>query len=1441
MKRAWALLSVVPIVIGACPILAWLTGNPKLVQLTANYFPLPFNPACCFILAGITLILSVFPRKFCANFQIIFGIIILLVAGMTLAQDVFQVDLHIDEFFAKSWVKENSSIAHAGRMAPNTALAFMLTGLTLVLFRFAHYKLVGMLIEISIFILFLISILGVAGYILKMEFLYSWYGYTRMLCAVAVNFLFLSIALGGIWRNNPASTALYKGREDTRILLLSSAILLCMAMSITLTNFAGLFQRQNNAVGDSFQQLVAARSAYFESEIMSAMHEMDVLRGNTLFQREVARQNQNPTPTNVSFSIQDNNQLTQPPVADFQPILKLFMEEGFSAVTILDKSGKQIATTGQFIQRAEFNVQKKTRTGNIDIIWNNGWYLQIASNIIADDKNSGILIVEWPLHNIDKVFAKDQAQGTTGDTKICIPPVAETDKTVCYSVRKGAVEEIPQKIDNQFTSAHYALVDSSGLITVYNEHYKRVLAAYGSIKNLGLSMIVSMEVSEIYQPIVAGMYSMVPVILVTIIIGLVLLRLQVIPLLRRVIDAEKGLLTINKRLQESEERYALAVRGSHIGLWDWEIIDNKVFYSPYFKGMLGYNDNEFKNGIDSFKKVLHPDDYDRVFDLVQQHLLNQTPYDIEYRLKRKSGDYHWFHAVGQALWDDRGNATRMAGSLTDITERKHAEQRLAAQFAVNRILSEAQNIEEISTKILQALCERLEWEFGSLWMVDGHVNLIRCIGLWYQPFLDAQPLAQAIQNLQLPMGVGLPGRVWETAQQLWVYDVTTDKNFSYNNEAKAAGIHSAFSFPIMVQNKVLGVLEFLTRQRQNPDEAMLKMMSAIAAQIGQFIQRKIAESSVRENENYKTAILEAASDSIMTINELGTILSYNPRTLEIFDYSANEIKNKNIDLLLPDLSKKLKHLVGKLAAEFIAVRKNGENFPAELTLSRMYLSKQNVFVCIIRDITERKKVEKLKNEFVSVVSHELRTPLTSIRGSLGLLLGGTAGEHSLKAQKLLEIANNNCERLLLLINDILDIEKIEAGKMDFFMGHVDIVELVKDSIEANRLYAEKYAVKVSLVNYESGVKVFVDPSRLMQVMANLISNAVKYSVPYGNVDINVIPRGEIVRVTVTDYGAGVPENFRATIFQKFSQADSSSNRNQSGTGLGLSISKTIIEKFGGTINFTSKPGKETIFYFDLPKSQPDHKESINEPVVEKARNKLLICEDDQDQAEYLRELLRDAGLFADIAYSVAQAKVLLSERKYHGLLLDLLLPDQDGIAFIRQLRDDEQTSSLPIIVLSVLAQTGRALLNGDAISVIDWLDKPVDFNKLLKSIERIKKQRPNKMPNILHVEDNPDTRQIIASLLQDHANITAAESLLQARDKLALEKFDLVILDLLLPDGNGTELLPILAKQQLPIIVFSSMELDKEYARYVTQVLIKENTSNKDFLETIKSLIDSAI
>ena len=1438
MKRAWSLLSIVPILMGLLPILGWMTGIHSLLQIDATYLPVSFNASCCFILIGIGLLLTSYTSPIKMRLQFICGLIVFVVAGVTLSQDIFGVNLGIDEVLVKTWIHATTNMVHRGRMSPNSAFAFMLCGMIYMLMPFAHRKLAGILVEIFIFILLLISIMCVCGYMLKMEFLYSWYGYTRMLPAGAISFLSVSIGLSGLWRTNPASTALYQGHEDTRILLLSSAIMLCIAAAITLTNFASLFQHQNQAVGESFEQLQKSRSAFFENEVINVIHEMNVLRSNALFQQEISRQNQ-AQPAG-SFSITDTEQLATPATADFQPILKLFSAEGFSAVSVYSNERKQIASMGQFIQSADFNIKATTNYGFIDIIWHNGWVLQIASDVVTDNKKSGILVVQWPLHSIDKVFGKDQVMGKTGDIGICIPS-SDNIKINCISSRSNNIVTLVDKLDAEFQPAQQSLHSKSGLVTVTNEHDRRLLAAFGPVGTLGLGMIVSMEVKEIYQPIIAGLYNMVPIILLTIFVGLVLLRLQVIPLVRRVINAEKGLLSINKRMQVSEERYALAVRGSNIGLWDWDLVNDKVFFSPYFKGMLGYSETEFPGHVDSFKKILHPDDYDRVFDLVQQHFANQVLFDIEYRLKRKSGDYHWFHAVGQALWDAEGNPTRMAGSLTDITERKRSEQRLAAQFAVIRILSEAQNLEEVAVKIVQALCERLEWEFGSLWMVDSQANLIRCIGLWHQPFLDARTLAIATQNMQLPMGVGMPGRVWETAQQLWIYDITNDKNFPRISEAQAAGIHSAFSFPIMLQNKVFGVIEFLTRQRQTPDEAMLKMMAAITAQIGQFIQRKLAESGLRENESYKTAILEAASDSIMTINESGTLLSYNPRTSEVFDYSPAELKNKNIDILLPDLSKKLKHLVGKLAAEFIAVRKNGENFPAELTLSRMYLSRQNVFVCIIRDITERKKIEKLKNEFVSVVSHELRTPLTSIRGSLGLLLGGTVGEFTDKAHRLLGIANNNCERLLLLINDILDIEKIEAGKLDFHFVEVDIVTLIHEAIEANKYYAENFGVTVKFALELQPILVNVDPARFMQVMANLISNAIKYSPKGGRVDIAVIERGDVVRTMVTDYGPGVPEKFRATIFQKFSQADSSAARDQNGTGLGLSISKAIVEKFGGTINFTSKPNMETIFYFDLPKGRVEVKRLEEAAVIPaNTSNRLLICEDDEDQAKYLRVMLQNGGYNADIAATVAQARHMLAEHDYQAMLLDLLLPDQDGIAFIRQLRDNEQTRTLPIIVLSVIAQTGRTLLNGDAISVVDWLDKPVDFNKLLKSIDIIKKRIPDQAPKILHVEDNPDTRQIIATLLQEHAQLSSAETLKAAHEKLSKETFDLVILDLLLPDGNGTELLPLLAKQQLPVIVFSSMELDREYARYVTQALVKSEISNEKFIDMIKKLIDSA-
>jgi PAS domain S-box-containing protein len=1418
IRRAWALLSVVPIFVGACILLGWLTESPLLIAININYLSLGVNFAACLLLAGIGLLLFIHPTEASRYTQIFIGVILVVYCALTISQDIFHLNLHIDQLAVMPGV-HHAFNPHPDRMAPNTALAFSLLGLTYMLLPMAHRRMVGVLIETLIFLFFLISIMALAGYVWKMEFLYSWSSYRGMSLTGAVCFVTISAAISGIWRSNPAAIALYQGREDTRIILLSSAILLCMALAITIANFSSLIRQQDDAIGLSFERLQKTRSVFFQNEIVHAIQEMNVIRGSQLFQDEV---------------VKDNSAVS---VSDFQPILKLFAAEGFSAVTIYNSKGVQEASMGSFVQQAVFNIKEKITNGYINILWKNGWYVQIASDIDPKNKKLGLLVVEWPLTNINKVFAPNQMMGASGDVIICMP--ATGSNVTCFSSRNIAVSTQPSKVNDEYLPIYYALQGQSGLLTADDNQYMHVLAAFGPIGVLHLGMVIQMSVTEIYEPITKSLHTMVPVIALTILIGLLLLRLQAMPLLRRVINAERSLINSNARLEESEQRYALAVRGSSTGLWDWDIANDTVFYSPYYKGMLGYSDVEFANTIDSFRKSLHPDDFKRVFDHIDAHINSQVAYDIEFRLKRKTGDYHWFHAKGLALTDEQGNALRMAGSILDVTDRKKSEQRLAAQYAVIQLLSTASSLEDVLGKIVQALCENLEWDFGSAWLVDSQAAVIRCIDLWYQPVSNIEPLADATRTAVFGIGEGLSGRVWETGQHLWVFDVSAEKDFPRIVSIRGAAMHSAFCFPIRVQNKVLGTLEFMMRQRQGPDEAMLKMMAAITTQIAQFAQRKAAEWSLRENESYKAAILESASDSIMTVNALGGILSFNHRTSEIFGYPSVELSQSNVDLLMPGLSQKLKHLAGKMASEVNAVRKDGESFPIEITISKMYLSRQNVFVCIVRDITERKKIEKLKNEFVSVVSHELRTPITSIRGSLGLLLGGTVGEFNEKSHKLLDIANNNCERLLLLINDILDIEKIEAGKMDFQFKPTDVTELVRETVNTNKIFGEKYNVKINFKAQPASILVYVDPDRLIQVLINLISNAVKFSQAGGVVNLAVELSDDLVRVSVSDHGAGIPEDFRASIFQKFSQADSSTTRGRAGTGLGLSISKAIIEKFGGTLNFTSKPNDETVFYFELPRWHQAEMDDnvVIVPKIKIAEVRLLICESDVNRASYLQTLLEPEGYSSDVAYNVTQAKKMLHEKTYQALLLDLVLPDKGGVALIRELRNEEAMRSLPVIVISVQTVAGRSVFNGEAISVIDWLDKPVDFNKLLKSIEHIKNTSAKKMPHILHVEDDADTRRIIATLLQEYATITEVDTLAKAREKIASEKFDLVILDLLLPDGNGAEILPVLAKYHIPIILFSAVERDQEYARYFHDALEKSPVSSENLLGAIKQII----
>jgi PAS domain S-box-containing protein len=288
----------------------------------------------------------------------------------------------------------------------------------------------------------------------------------------------------------------------------------------------------------------------------------------------------------------------------------------------------------------------------------------------------------------------------------------------------------------------------------------------------------------------------------------------------------------------------------------------------------------------------------------------------------------------------------------------------------------------------------------------------------------------------------------------------------------------------------------------------------------------------------------------------------NTRAQRNLGYSMDELKGLTAFDLEPNLTHEIfEQRIGPLRRgekdvvtyEVEHQRKDKSLYPIEISMHLSANESPPVFVAIVQDITEHKKIERMKNELISTVSHELRTPLTSIRGSLGLIVGGVAGELPPQAKALVDIAHKNSERLILLVNDILDMEKIEAGKMEFQFTSIELMPLLYQALEANCAYGKQFNVSYELENDLPDIMVNVDANRLMQALANLLSNAAKFSFAGDKVTVAVMVSDKRVRVTVKDHGGGISEQFHSQIFQKFAQGDSSDTRKKGGTGLGLSI------------------------------------------------------------------------------------------------------------------------------------------------------------------------------------------------------------------------------------------------------------------------------------------------
>jgi PAS domain S-box-containing protein len=360
------------------------------------------------------------------------------------------------------------------------------------------------------------------------------------------------------------------------------------------------------------------------------------------------------------------------------------------------------------------------------------------------------------------------------------------------------------------------------------------------------------------------------------------------------------------------------------------------------------------------------------------------------------------------------------------------------------------------------------------------------------------------------------------------------------------------------------------------------------------------QSALRESEARVRLLLDSTAEAIYGMDRSGMCTFANPACARTLGYSSvNDLIGRDLHTLVhhsrPDGSpfpseecpvyQSFRQGRSLHADNDTFWRQDGSSFPVEYHCTPIQ-DQDGVTGAVVafRDITERRKIDRMKNEFVSTVSHELRTPLTSIHGSLALVTGGVAGPLPTEAKAMLDIATRNSERLIGLVNDILSIEKIESGGLEFRFQIQALMPLVQQAMEANQSYAQQAGVRFVLTHGLPEAQVHVDAARLMQVFSNLMSNAAKFSPAGGQVELAVTaPRAGIVRVSVTDHGDGIPEDFQARLFQKFSQADASDTRNNVGTGLGLNIAKLLTEKMGGSIGYSTRAGAGTTFHVDLPR------------------------------------------------------------------------------------------------------------------------------------------------------------------------------------------------------------------------------------------------------------------
>jgi len=774
-----------------------------------------------------------------------------------------------------------------------------------------------------------------------------------------------------------------------------------------------------------------------------------------------------------------------------------------------------------------------------------------------------------------------------------------------------------------------------------------------------------------------------------------------------------------------------------------------------------------------------------------------------------------------------GNPLAVRCLVRDVTQQRQREHRLALQLVVSQIVGENSSMQVAATRILEALCVSQGLDVAFKWEVNAEANQLEFSTAWGAPGQRAETLIQESMSLTLPKGRDLPGKAWAEGRPVWIADLASMPRSQRIQLAMTQEMVSGWAVPVRVGAKVLAVLEFYCHLALREDREALAAIETVAASLGQMMARSHEQGRAEELSRQQEILLDSVADGICGADRHGMVSFANPAAARLLGATAASLTGKQVHDLLhgaapqdrqcgPEcILRRATKNHAPASGEDTIFRKDGSSFPAEYFLTPILdQGRFSGSVLSFRDISQRYTLDRLKDEFISTVSHELRTPLTSIRGALGLLSSGILGEVNDKATNLLRIALTNSDRLVRLINDILDLERIQSGREPLAFRMVQLAEIVRQAIDGMAPVAE--AAGVQLIHDTTLVEIAADPDRLLQVLTNLLSNAVKFSPPDSTISVMMRPGINGVTLSVIDHGRGIPADKLEAIFGRFQQVDASDSRQKGGSGLGLAICRTIVLQHSGRIWAERNPVRGSTFRVFLP-YQPapvDTPGSIFDR--ETGEGTVLLADANGATRPQIAAQLARHG-YRVVETSTVEHTLAAAHEGVQAILLDTSLDGMNGWEILPLLRRLDPEAKTPVVLLSL---NSREVPGELAAHAEGWVTKPLDEDALLGELARVL-CGPGEKARILVVEDDRDLARVIGDVFaREMVTVKLAYSLQEALDACFSFQPHLLVLDISLPDGDGFNVVYWLRQHEnlsrLPLVVYSGRELSQAERRQLT-------------------------